>query len=89
MGARKQSVKDAELLLSYNVANSMKTHGFTVEAEYIQTVAQWHEASDGRGLSELQRCAYNKSMLTYLVKEILPEKDQYETYDFSAIDINT
>lgn len=54
-GERKQSVQDAERLLSYHVASFLREHNFQTEANYIEVVAGWHEASDGRGLSELER----------------------------------
>ncbi|KAI8490589.1 carbohydrate binding [Branchiostoma belcheri] len=51
-GWRKQSVKDAETLLPYHVGTFLHHRGYTQEANYIKTVAGWHEAADGRGLSE-------------------------------------
>lgn len=48
VGKRKQSVTDAEKLLSYHVAQFLDKNGHSVEARYVQTVAKWHEASDGR-----------------------------------------
>ena len=69
-GQRPQSVEDAERLLSYHVASSMQKNGFDQEAEYILTVASWHEASDGRGLSQLDRCKSNHQMLNYLLDEL-------------------
>lgn len=86
VGKRKQSVKDAERLLSYHVVMSLERHGHLGEAEYIRTIAQWHEASDGRGLTQLQRCRYNYSMLNFILDEWMPWHT--ENYDFSTIDIN-
>ena len=54
-GSRKQSVPDAEQLLSFYAANFLRAKNYDAEAEYVKTVAKWHEASDGRGLSQLQR----------------------------------
>ena len=51
VGKRRQSVKDAERLLSYHVVHSLERHGKVEEADYVRTTAQWHESSDGRGLS--------------------------------------
>ena len=85
-GQRPQSVEDAERLLSYHVASSMQKNGFDQEAEYILTVASWHEASDGRGLSQLDRCKSNHQMLNYLLDEFLPW--HRENYDFTTLDIN-
>lgn len=86
VGKRKQSVKDAERLLSYHVVASLERHGFDTEAEYVRIVAQWHEASDGRGLSQLQRCRYNYEMLNFILDEWMPWHT--DAYDFSTIDIN-
>ena len=86
VGKRRQSVKDAERLLSYHVADSLQRHGYIEEANYVRIVAQWHESSDGRGLSQLQRCRFNYQMLNFILEEWMPWYD--ECYDFSTIDIN-
>ena len=86
VGKRKQSVKDAERLLSYHVVSSLERHGHLGEAEYICTIPQWHEASDGRGLTQLQRSHYNYSMLNFILDEWMPWHT--DNYDFSTIDIN-
>ena len=86
VGKRRQSVKDAERLLSYHVADSLQRHGYIEEANYVRIVAQWHESSDGRGLSQLQRCRFNYQMLNFILEELMPWYD--ECYDFSTIDIN-
>ena len=49
-GERKQSVVDAERMLSYLVASFLSEHGYEKEGEFVRTVAGWHEAADGRGL---------------------------------------
>lgn len=85
-GKRKQSVVDAEKLLSYNVAEFFRQKGYCKEYEYVKVIAQWHEASDGRGISQLQRCRYNHEMLGYILDEWMPW--HRENYDFSTIDIN-
>ena len=86
VGKRKQSVKDAERLLSYHVVDSLRRHGHNTEADYVRIIAQWHEASDGRGLSQMQRCRYNYEMLNFILDEWMPW--HRETYDFATIDIN-
>ena len=86
VGKRRQSVKDAERLLSYHVADSLQRHGYIDEANYVRIVAEWHESSDGRGLSQLQRCRFNYQMLNFILEEWMPWYD--ECYDFSTIDIN-
>lgn len=64
----------------------MKASGFEFEANYISVIAQWHEASDGRGLTEEQRSAYNRSMLDYLLEEIIPNRTG--TMNLLHVDIN-
>ena len=85
-GKRKQSLKDAERLLSYHVVHSLERHGHIREAEYVKVLVKWHEASDGRGLSQLTRCKYNYQMLALILDEWMPW--HRTNYDFSTIDIN-
>lgn len=86
VGLRKQSVVDAEKLLSFAMKDFMAIRNYATEAEYIHAVASWHEASDGRGLSQLQRCRSNYEMLNYLLDELMPWHK--ESYNFSLLDIN-
>ena len=86
VGKRRQSVKDAERLLSYHVVHSLERHGKVEEADYVRTIAQWHESSDGRGLSRLERCRFNYKMLNFILEEWMPWYG--ECYDFSTIDVN-
>ena len=58
-GVRKQSVSDAERMLSYLVSKFLRDNGYENEARDVETVAGWNEAADGRGLSELERCRKN------------------------------
>ena len=44
-GERKQSVGDAERILSFLVAKFLREHGYIREANYIDIVAGWHEAA--------------------------------------------
>ncbi|XP_071126583.1 uncharacterized protein [Mytilus edulis] len=85
-GQRPQSVEDAEKLLSYHVAACMQRNGFDCEAEYVSTVAAWHEASDGRGMGQLRRCKATYKMLNYIVADLMPWYQ--ENYDFTYIDVN-
>ena len=85
-GIRKQSVEDAEKLLSKRVASFMMSKGFAKEAEYVSIVADWHRANDERGVNQISRCKANYSMLNYILDEWMPWHK--ETYDFSTIDIN-
>ena len=86
VGKRKQSVIDAEKLLSFHVAAFLDEKGYKREAEYVQIVAKWHEASDGRGVTQLNRCRANYSMLNYIMEELIPWYN--ESNDLSSIDIN-
>ncbi|KAK3739432.1 hypothetical protein QZH41_015586 [Actinostola sp. cb2023] len=86
VGLRKQSLVDAERLASKFVVRSLLAKGYNREAKHVKLLVNWHEASDGRGLTQLQRCKYNYQMLNYLLDEWLPWHRQ--TYDFSTIDIN-
>ncbi|XP_072047468.1 uncharacterized protein [Amphiura filiformis] len=65
LGKRKQSVADAESLLSPAVAKFFETKNYTNEAAYVNIVSRWHEASDGRGLSQAEREAANWDMFHY------------------------
>lgn len=56
VGEREQSVTDADKMLSYLVAKFLREHGYDREAYYVERVAGWHEAADGHGLKELERC---------------------------------
>jgi len=49
-GARKQSVQDAERLLSLEVAHFMKNKKYNTEATYVRVIANWCRACDERGL---------------------------------------
>ena len=86
IGKRKQNLVDAERLLSYHVVDSLRLHGHEREAEYVEIMVHWHDATDGTGLSQLTRCKYNYKMLTYILDEWMPWHN--ENYDFSTIDIN-
>lgn len=57
---------------------------YEAEGEYVRRIAEWHEASDGRGISQLQRCKQNYLMLNYLIAEWMP----WYSGDFSYVDIN-
>ena len=73
-GIRKQSVPDAEKLLSYAVSSYFKKHGFQPEADYVETIAGWHEASHGRGMSQEKRAVANLGMLHYIMEQSIPVK---------------
>ena len=48
-GKRKQSVSDAEKMLSTAVADWCKNNGYPEEGGMVEIIANWHQASDGRG----------------------------------------
>jgi hypothetical protein len=85
-GKRKQSVGDAEKLLSPAVAKWLKLNGYDEEARFVESVSNWHKASDGRGLSEETRSEYNLAMLDYLLEDWMPWFR--ENRDFSTLDPN-
>ena len=85
-GLRKQSVRDAELLFSANLASFMDNKGYTFEAKFIRTVLNWRRACDERGLSELQRCRYNYKMLNFLLDDLMPW--HREMCDFCTLEEN-
>ena len=53
-GKRKQSVPDAETLLSAAVADWCKSNNYPEEGRVIEVIANWHKASDGRGFQKIQ-----------------------------------
>merc|ERR1719494_940308 len=73
-------------MLSFLVAKFLQENGYQQESKYVETVASWHEAADGRGLTELQRCRKNYAMLNMVLDEWMPWHRTH--YDFSTIDIN-
>lgn len=50
-GKRKQSLVDAEQLISMHVVSSLCHKGHHQEARHMEVSTHWHEATDGRGLS--------------------------------------
>ena len=87
VGKRKQSVADAESLLSPAVASFFESKNYTREAEYVRIISQWHEASDGRGMTQEERKEANMNMFNYIVEGWIPWYDK-ENPDFSTLDIN-
>jgi hypothetical protein len=68
------------------VAVKIHSHNRFYEGRFVHTVANWHKASDGRGLSEDVRSTYNHEMLHFLLEDWMPWFRN--NYDFSTIDIN-
>ena len=53
---------------------------------HVLNFSGWHEAADGRGLSELERCRKNYAMLNMILDDWMPW--HRDNYDFASIDIN-
>ena len=85
-GQRKQSIRDAEILLSQNMVAYMKKKDYAFEAKYIQVMVNWRQACDERGLSQLQRCRYNYQLLQYLFDDLMPW--HRHEYDLSLLEVN-
>lgn len=94
-GSDKQSVPQAEQLLSHKVAKSLQKLGYQAESKYIRTLANWHEANDGRAIrssssskssKQRTRCHYNYDMMNYLLDDYMPW--HRDIYDFRLVDVN-
>ena len=85
-GQRKQNVEDAERMFSKSVVKFLRERGYHAEALYVEAVCNWHWASDGRGVSQLDRCKYNYQMLNYILDELMPWHRR--SYDFSRLEVN-
>ena len=59
---------------------------FFQHAFHVLNISGWHEAADGRGLSELERCRKNYAMLNMILDDWMPW--HRDNYDFASIDIN-
>lgn len=46
-------------MLSFLVAKFLHENGYEREGKYVEIVAGWHEAADGRGLTQWERCKRN------------------------------
>ena len=86
VGSTKQSVEDAERLVSPHLLNFMEKKGYTFEAKYIRAVLGWRQSCDLRELSELDRCRKNYQMLNFLLEELMPWTNY--RYDFSYLEVN-
>ena len=47
---------DAARMRSFLVAKFLREHGYAMEARYVEIVVGWHEAADGRGISQFEHC---------------------------------
>ena len=68
-------------MFSSELVQFMKAKGYNYEANYIQTVCNWHLACDERDLTELTRCKYNYEFLNLMLSELMPWYK--ENYNFS------
>lgn len=68
------------------VQTSYVLKGIHIEAAYIETVFNWHVASDSRGASQLTRSKYNYKMLNFILDELMPWHEHM--YDFSLLKVN-
>ena len=85
-GKRKQSVSDAEKLMSTAVAEWCASNGYPEEGRVVKLIADWHKASDGRGLSEDSRSKANIAMLDFLLEDWMPWNKKNR--DYSTLDPN-
>eukprot|EP00118_Oscarella_pearsei_P012490 m.92464 g.92464 ORF g.92464 m.92464 type:complete len:335 (+) comp36737_c0_seq8:893-1897(+) len=85
-GTRKQDVGDAERLLSASVAQFLEANGYEKEGRFFEVIHNWYLASDGGGLTQLERCRFNYQMLNLLLDDLMPWNK--ELYDFSTLEVN-
>ncbi len=86
LGERKQSTADAEKFLSHLVADFFVRKGYQTEARYVRTIAQWHESTDGRGMSQEERSNANMAMMNMIMDEWMHW--HVDNPDLSQIDVN-
>lgn len=89
VGLQKQSVEDAERLVSPQVAQFMEVHADDITATHFQMLSDLHEANDSRGKSEEWRRFANQSVLKYIVEDYMPWPCDGGICDVSLIDINS
>ena len=87
VGARKQSVQDAERMFSTSLLEFMEARGHEYEAKYIGAVLGWRKSCDSRGMSQLQRCKGNYQMLCLILEELMPWAEQCN-FDYSHLEVN-
>jgi len=85
-GLNKQSVPDCERIFSVGMIDFMSRCGHHKEMSFLKVVHNWHKASDGRGLDDDERKAYNKDMMDWILDDWMP----WHRYnlDYSTLDIN-
>lgn len=85
-GQRKQSIRDAENLLSTSMANFMQSKGYCFEEKYIRVFLNWRRACDERGLRETTRSQFNNDLLNYLLDDWVPWHSTVN--DLSLLEVN-
>lgn len=85
-GDCRQNVKDAEQLLSVHVAKWLRQHSYQQTAHIVAILADWHRASDDRGMTPAQRLTANHDMLAMLLDEMMPW--HRKEINFAFLDVN-
>ena len=71
IGIHRQSY--VEQIFSSRVLEFFERKGYTIEAEYVRMIRDWHRACDERGLTNAQQAQYNHNLLNYVLDdELLP-----------------
>ena len=83
---RKQSVEDAERMISPRVADFMESKGPSETARYFRIFSDYHVANDGHSRTQEWRSTANKATLYYLLDDYMPWRK--DGHDLSMIDIN-
>ena len=71
-GKNKQSVPDCEHLISPGVIAYLERKDHSSGAGVLKLIHNWHEAVDGRRLSEAKRSPYCKDMKEWLLVDWMP-----------------
>ena len=85
-GKNKQSVPDCERILSVGVISFMERNNQESEKKVLTILRNWHQAVDGRGLSEETRVAFLQDMKKWLLDDWMPWHSC--TKDYSTVDVN-
>jgi len=72
VGARKQSMINAEHLFSTQLVEFKKKKDYSEEVKYIETFCNWRRASDECSLSNLTCSKYNYSLLNMILDKLMP-----------------
>ena len=88
-GADKQSIVDAEKLISPAVLHFMKDKGYDEKSRLVEACLDWHKATDERGLSQDQRQKCNMKTLQFIHEELTPwySTDSSTGLDYSTLEV--